>query len=451
MSALSHLNAYRRLSALIITVSALSLIVFTALSILNVDDTQRLDEMTTIAGLSLTLLIASVAAWHGSRIAAIALFIITGIIAFSIGTPSLLQVALIIGTLILCGLILWHIQKHRQFIASSETTTVGKPWLRWTGKGLLALLLPLAAVGAVADRADISASVIAARDIPYDQWVWMSENDILYDNETVELFYSEGLFSIAEGGNILTNRFVGSWITEDGALKTYWQRLGEICSIDQISAGSALEDAMYQINGPGEDNWLRVVLSVSNNGHKRFLRRLKVLNERKMHPVTKSACENGVELDRTKIARANGIKTGFVTGARVTPKQRKWLRDQSYLTRGEKILQFYSYGEYDISPGGTLLTDTHFGGWYDSNGSQYSNWAKMGEICAIDRVNKDDDSDTPMFLLTYGERDWLRFQMPKAAEQTLIPRVLNMNKDAQTDAQKSLCTMNKGPAKDDGA
>ena len=275
--------------------------------------------------------------------------------------------------------------------------------------------------------------------------------DLLESDERVLFFYSEGIFSIEEGGNILTNKYVGAWQKDADGLNDYWQRLGEICRIETVVEGRPLEDALYKIYGPDEDSWFHILLSIEDDGHKRFLRRMSVMNERRMHPVVKDACDTGKPLDRITLAKANGIGQSLVTASSVTEDQKEWLFNQGYLTRDEEIISFYSYGEYDISPGGSLLTDTYFGGWYDKGGSVQGNWAKLEEICSLERVDPSDVSDTPLFLMNYGEEDWFRFQLPAEASETLVPSILEQVAERQTDDQKAVCEARLETTKSDAA
>ena len=446
-----HLKWMRGVAIFFILIGGLATVILLFARLFVPSGTFSAGNLTPQIIASVLTLLCGVMAWHASRIA---ILILLGLILTTFVDLNHLrtfEIALTSVYLVLAVTMLWHAHRYHQVTSKQIKQLRGVAWVRWLG---LALATPLAIttiVSVFGGVGTISSKVESARNIPYEQLVWMYDNNLLQSDERVILFYSEGLFSIAEGGNILTNKYVGAWQKDEDGLNDYWQRLGEVCRVETIIEGSPEQDALYKLIGPDEDSWFHILLSVEDDGHKRFLRRMNVMNERRMHPVVKEACDTGEPLDRLELAKANGITQSLVGANNVTDEQKEWLFNRSYLTRDEKIISFYSYGEYDISPGGALLTDTHFGGWYDNGGTIQGNWAKLEEICSLERVDPSDDSDTPMFLMNYGEEDWFRFQLPAEATETLVPSILEQVATRQTDEDKAVCEARSERMKSDAA
>lgn len=446
-----HRKWMRGLARVFISFGTLGLGILTILTLLAPQGMVSLE--TTVAPIifSIIILITAIMAWNASRLGAIMLLLLVLSSFLDLGTMSIGTVALFSVLIVLATMLLWHTFHYHKAAKRLSSPIAGRAWIRWAGLAALTPFMLAIIVGSLGYVGAISTKVEAARDIPYEHLVWMHENDLLESDERVLFFYSEGIFSIEEGGNILTNKYVGAWQKDDDGLNDYWQRLGEICRIETVIEGSPLEDALYKIYGPDEDSWFHILLSIEDDGHKRFLRRMNVMNERRMHPVVKNACDTSKALDRVELAKANGIEQSLVTASSVNDDQKEWLYDQGYLTRDEEIISFYSYGEYDISPGGSLLTDKYFGGWYDKGGSVQGNWAKLEEICSLERVDPSDDSDTPLFLMNYGKEDWFRFQLPAEASETLIPNILEQVAERQTDDNKAVCEARFESTKPDAA
>ena len=87
----------------------------------------------------------------------------------------------------------------------------------------------------------------------------------------IEYFYSEGILSIQEGGSILTSvRVVAYEQGEDGLVNFYYIPNDEIVSVTLVQEGDAMNYAVYEIRGPGEDNWISLVLPHEHGDAERF-------------------------------------------------------------------------------------------------------------------------------------------------------------------------------------
>ena len=88
--------------------------------------------------------------------------------------------------------------------------------------------------------------------------------------------YSEALFSIAAAANVLTNRRVVSYETdENGELQIYSLPISEIASVELLEQGSFLSDSVYLVNGLDDGQGFLVVLSREEGGDEKFINALK--------------------------------------------------------------------------------------------------------------------------------------------------------------------------------
>ena len=113
--------------------------------------------------------------------------------------------------------------------------------------------------------------------IPNLQIQTLINNGILKNNETIELFYSEGFLSVAEGGQFLTPTKLVSYEKVDGKLEVYEMPYSAIASVEMISKGHFFEDSVYLVNGNSYSNWesIHIILSIENNGDSRFIDKLE--------------------------------------------------------------------------------------------------------------------------------------------------------------------------------
>jgi hypothetical protein len=121
-----------------------------------------------------------------------------------------------------------------------------------------------------------STEVLAGAKLPDSQLQTLVSENIIDEGETVEYFYSQGLLSILEDGNLLTDRRVISFFENDeNELEIYELYFPEIYNVELLHQGSSLEDSVYQVNAYEEDVWLQVFLSTEARGDVRFIEALE--------------------------------------------------------------------------------------------------------------------------------------------------------------------------------
>ena len=150
-------------------------------------------------------------------------------------------------------------------------------WLAWVGIPLGVIFAGLSLFGLLTMTPLLpSTNVISGDELSADNIQLLVDNNVLYEDETVELFYSEGVTSIMEGGSVLSNRAVIAYgPDEDGEMQVWEFEFADIVSVEQENQGSTFEDAMFKVSGAGEDNWIRLILSTEDDGHLLFIERLK--------------------------------------------------------------------------------------------------------------------------------------------------------------------------------
>ncbi|GHG66494.1 hypothetical protein GCM10010919_14220 [Alishewanella longhuensis] len=121
-----------------------------------------------------------------------------------------------------------------------------------------------------------STEVLPGSRISAHQVQTLLEQDIIVEGEHIEYFYSAGLFSILDDGNLLTDRRVISYFKdENGQLEIYELLLSEIRSVELVQQGGYFSDSVYQINADEEDTWFQILLSAESGGDLKFVDALR--------------------------------------------------------------------------------------------------------------------------------------------------------------------------------
>jgi hypothetical protein len=107
-----------------------------------------------------------------------------------------------------------------------------------------------------------------------DKDTLLSSNVIFVDDEVL-YFFSEGFVSILEGGQVLTDdRVIAYQNDENQELQIYEIYYDDIASVELVQAGDALNFSVYQINSYDPNVWLRIYLSTEEGGDKVFIETL---------------------------------------------------------------------------------------------------------------------------------------------------------------------------------
>jgi len=126
-----------------------------------------------------------------------------------------------------------------------------------------------------------SSKVQSADQISDIQIESLIKNNIVSASDKVLYFYSCGCLSMFESGNVLTQDRVIIYYEEDEQIETYSIYTDEITEIIQEEKGDELNDSVYKVNT--DNRWLRLDLSVEENGDQKFIQALgKNLVENKL-------------------------------------------------------------------------------------------------------------------------------------------------------------------------
>ena len=222
-------------------------------------------------------IITAIAIINYSRLAGIVLVVLylSDIPAYLDGgfTPLLL-VHIPIRILIVVSLLPALFAYHRH-IKGAGMRLGGIAALRWLFVAVVALATPFLTLGVASIYFGTYTAVTNGKDVRPSHMAWIKKNNLLVEDERLLEFYSTGMFDIRGNGNALTSTHVGVWWQDDGALYDAWILHSEVCEISEYYAGDYFTPAQYIVTGPGEDNWVALTLSVENNGHRRFMQKLK--------------------------------------------------------------------------------------------------------------------------------------------------------------------------------
>lgn len=402
-------------------------------------------ELFALAIIVFGMLLSAVSAWHGSRVAALVLLLFLALTPLSavmqwdeLDPPDWVRSALYISLAV--WMLTNSVRYHRLSRQFSESIG-GLSWLRWSAKLVSASLLLFIGFGFAVLSVGVSSSIIKGADMTEEQLIWLFEQGYLTNDERPLYLNLDGAFSIAEGGSLLTNTYVGGWWQEDGEQRSVWIKLGEICQVKTLKQGDLFEPAVYSVHSPGDELWVELWLSVENDQHDRFMSRMKTINNRKKRPEVQAFCDQNRAIDWDEIAAANGISRDIIHGADVSEAHRLWLAEQQFLLDQEQILEFFSYGRFSIAEGGALLTESYFGGWWESSGEVQGWWANIGEICDITIPETEDADISALYRVSTSDGDWVDLSLPTKNNQgaQLAQRVLEMNARAETDEHRVAC------------
>lgn len=102
------------------------------------------------------------------------------------------------------------------------------------------------------------------------------QNDIIEHNDNIVYFYSEGVWSVLEGGSVLTEDRVISYMQmEDETIEIYELYFADIAGVELIFQGDFINDSLYQVNAHQQNTWLQILLSTENGGDQLFIQKLQ--------------------------------------------------------------------------------------------------------------------------------------------------------------------------------
>ena len=182
--------------------------------------------------------------------------------------------SVIFGVIAVSGLRGWFFRKTFGIAGAGGE----KSWLL-IGCGAVfgSALLTLSAFGLLVETGIFpNFKVVSGENVSSHHIQTLLDRGILDERESIELFYSYGLFSVADGGQFLTpDKFV-IYEEVEGVLSIYEMPYSKIDSVELASKGNFFEDSLYFVYGNARSEWeyVAMFLSVENNGDQLFIDRL---------------------------------------------------------------------------------------------------------------------------------------------------------------------------------
>ena len=121
----------------------------------------------------------------------------------------------------------------------------------------------------------ISTAVRSGSELPEKTIEVLINENIIEPGDTVQYFYSYGVFSILEGGSVLTDKEVVIYEPgETGETDVYLLKLEDIRTIIKTVEGDFWTDEVYRISDSDPEAWIEIYLSVEDDKHLKFVEAL---------------------------------------------------------------------------------------------------------------------------------------------------------------------------------
>jgi hypothetical protein len=155
--------------------------------------------------------------------------------------------------------IVWRIREIHEAIRPGFESAIG-----WNGWSFSALAVGAVVSGlAIAVTFGPSTRALRQSEIPSSYNASLVEAGVLEPNEQIEFFYSAGLFSILEDGNLLTEKRAVSYATVEGELYVASSAYPEIRELEVEYSENSFTDTVITVLTMGGDDF---ILFVSSEG-----------------------------------------------------------------------------------------------------------------------------------------------------------------------------------------
>ena len=120
----------------------------------------------------------------------------------------------------------------------------------------------------------VSPEVTAGDKLSKSDLQLLLDEGIIRPDETVLYFYSTGLTSISDDGNLLTDKRVVSYERIEGVLEVYAAKYEDVAEIIVVEEGNFIDDTIVEINTTDDDVFL-LFLSPLEEGDQTFINELR--------------------------------------------------------------------------------------------------------------------------------------------------------------------------------
>ncbi len=183
--------------------------------------------------------------------------------------------AAIFGTIAVSGMRAWFVRKKFGVAVGK----VKRNWFLLAGGAVVGVpLFLMLGLGVLIETGVFPYSQVVAGDkLPEHQIQTLVEHAILDKDDEIEFFYSEGVYSVALGGQFLTPSKLVIYEELDGELSVFDIPCPQIDSVELVVQGGFFEDSLYRVNGKPNSDWTHffLYLSVENGGDQLFIDRLR--------------------------------------------------------------------------------------------------------------------------------------------------------------------------------
>lgn len=166
---------------------------------------------------------------------------------------------------------------HRIRKAEDDDYRATPRWVYWTGIPIAVLFFIAFGFGILTMTDAVpSTEVLRGAEVSVEDRALLVSNGVLYEDERIEYLYSYGLFSVVEGGSVLTDRAVIYYsLDEDDTVQVYEMIFSEIDDIERVEEGGAFSDAFYRVSNSETGDWIEFPLSTEADKDQAFIAALQ--------------------------------------------------------------------------------------------------------------------------------------------------------------------------------
>jgi len=148
-------------------------------------------------------------------------------------------------------------------------------WVKYIILPISSIVLVLAFIGLLTMTSILpNTDVQMGSELSQRNKIELINNGIINKNDKILFFYSEGIFSILEDGQLITNdKIVTYEENEEGLIEIYKMKLKNIKEVVLEEKGSFFSSSIYRIigNEDAESEYIIIYLSIENNKDKDFI------------------------------------------------------------------------------------------------------------------------------------------------------------------------------------
>ncbi|MEO0449652.1 MAG: hypothetical protein AAFZ74_04925 [Pseudomonadota bacterium] len=141
-----------------------------------------------------------------------------------------------------------------------------------------------------------------------------------------------------------------------------------------------------------------------------------------------------------------GPATGIIKADEITTEQSEWLTAQGFLTEQERPIFLYFDGLFNFEDGGSFLTDTYVGGWWQEEGEINSYWIELGQICKVEILQRGSTTQDAIYqVYEPGEDSWVQLwlSIEDNLHHDFIARMTTLNSRKTRPEIQKFCDENR--------